>query len=458
VDSNFLNSTCLFDSESFNSSLLFKKCEGYVGGGALFVRSFASVITSSSFTGNLARTRPFTGAFGPTILFNPAFANGGAILLRGPETSTSSSANNTTSVSAVVYNCSISKNAASGAGSAIFAESSSILHLSHSVLSYNYGFIAALACQGKVNIASTKFANNSAAVVSTDFFLSCASECGANVSSTTFSCLEEGAYSIEANQSANRTGTTRFLQKACDISFFTVQANNYSPSMIVDRDNQFFDSRSSQGACLTSTLITAVVDMGPTSNFLPDLMCSSGQVPTLAASVSAVFSIVSLSAIPTVLYQYPSFSKQTELVPVAKRQFSCQSCPANTFQGAKLLSLWSLLSNPSNINVDKLSFFCKPCPSGADCTDPSVLKATPGFFLWETNDPNNSNVTRNAKRLPPGYGAEPSPAIESGRVSLGFECFYLIMHFFCIFFSLFILQHISHIHPQASHSVKYFLA
>jgi len=109
-------------------------------------------------------TRPFTGEFGANTLFNPAFANGGAILLRGPETSTSSSANNTTSVSAVVYNCSISKNAASGAGSAIFAESSSILHLSHSVLSYNYGFIAALACQGKVNIASTKFANTSAAV------------------------------------------------------------------------------------------------------------------------------------------------------------------------------------------------------------------------------------------------------------------------------------------------------
>jgi hypothetical protein len=434
ADSNFLNSTCIFDSESFNSFLLFEKCEGYIGGGALFVRSFASVITSSSFTDNLARTRPFNNVFGSMgVKLNRAFANGGAILLRGPETFTSSSAS-TASASTFVYNCSISKNAASGAGSAIFAESSSILHLSHSVLSYNYGLIAALACQGKVKIASTKFTNNAAAVVSTDFLLSCASECGANVSSTTFSCFDDAAYSIQRHQSANRTGTTALLQNACDITIFTVQANSYSPSMNVGRDNQFLDSRSSQGACLTNTLITAVVDSGPSGDFSPDLTCSSGQVPTLAGSVSAVFSIVSLSAIPTVLYQYPSFSKQTELIPVAKRQYSCQPCPANTFQGVKLLSLYYDLS-PTSFNFNNnVSFFCKPCPSGADCTDPSVLKATPGFFLWETNDPNNSNITKIAKRLPPGYGAEPTSAIELGRVSLGFECFDLIMHFFPFIF------------------------
>jgi hypothetical protein len=83
----------------------------------------------------------------------------------------------------------------------------------------------------------------------------------------------------------------------------------------------------------------------------------------------------------------------------------------------------------SDTSFDEAAFFCKQCPSGADCTDPSVLKATPGFFLWETNDPNNFNITKNAKRLPPGYGAEPSSANASGRVWLGYECFYLIMHF-----------------------------
>lgn len=355
-----MNSTCLFDSESFNSSLLFRKCKGYVGGGALFVRSFASVITSSSFTGNLARTRPFTGYFGSgNVLFNFAFANGGAILLRGtessPSCSPSSSANSTPPVSAVVYNCSISKNAASGAGSAIFAESSSILNLSHSVLSCNYGFIAALACQGKVFIASTKFANNTAAVVSTDFFLSCASECGANISSTTFAFLEGTAYSIQQKQDADRTGTILFNQPVCAITFFTVQGNNYAPIMTVDRSNQFFDSRNSQGNCSTKSLLAAVVDSGIMSSFAPDLMCSSGQVPTAATSVSAVFSIVSLDQIRTVLYPYPSFSQQTELIPVTKFQYSCRPCPANTFQGLKLLSL----SSPavSDTSFDEAAFF-----------------------------------------------------------------------------------------------------
>jgi hypothetical protein len=403
VGSSFSNSASLFETTFFGAPGRYEDCQGYIGGGAMFVRMFQTFIDSSSFIGNSASTRPFQ--INNASLLNPAFANGGAILLRG---SASAAIEGRDSVSAVASNCNFTRNAASGGGAAVFIESGSTLTLSQSVVANNFGFIAAVLCQGMASIASTLFVNNSAAVVASDFFLSCVSAaCEAVVSDSTFISLEYSENEEQVLQNEKILGSFQ-LAKICFINSFVSQGNLFAPKISVTPSSRFIDLRNARGGCKSLTLSIANVDLDLVSKgFNPDFSCGAGSVPTCTGGTSAVFPISALSSLTTILYEFPSFKSQTVLVPVLKRQCTCQPCPTNTFQGIELLPYQGFPNVPF---AEASNFFCKPCPFGAICTDSSIMKAIPGFFLWQTNNASNFNVAKTAEKLPPGYGFE----LESG--------------------------------------------
>ena len=370
------------------------------------MRMFNLSIDSSTFIGNLAQSLPLQIGSGMTQALNPAFANGGAILLRG---SAAASVDGQDSLTALVSNCNFTSNLASGGGSAVFIESGSTLQLSRSVLSNNVGFIAAILCQGVAKIESSLFANNSAAVVASDFFLSCVSStCQVVVSASTFVLLEDSENVKQFLRNQNVFGKFQSLS-SCVIRSFICQGGLFAPKISLKKDSRFFDFRNANRACKSLSLSIMNADSEISSDIPdPDFSCAAGSVPTCSAGLSAVFPTTLLATLSTALYMFPLFQSQTALIPIRKGECSCQPCPPNTFQGTNMLPYQSFKAGSPFAEASV--FFCRPCPFGGICSDPSILRVTPGFYLWQTNNASNFNVAVAAEKLAPGYGFE----LESG--------------------------------------------
>jgi hypothetical protein len=152
TNSEFSNSFVVLDQSFFTRSFA-TLTNGYSGGGALFVRSFIVNIHNSSFIANAAITTPFR-------VRNSIFSNGGAVLFSQHARSSGMLRN--------VSRSSFARNVASGAGSAVFAESGTILSMSHSSLTSNHALGATLVSSGEVSIVSSTFCNNTAGFLVTD--------------------------------------------------------------------------------------------------------------------------------------------------------------------------------------------------------------------------------------------------------------------------------------------------
>jgi len=408
---NFSNSQASFDTTFFTSQVFAPFCLGYIGGGAAFVRKFSASIAGSSFTDNSAITSPFFGAY-YGVSFNPAFANGGGLLLRG-----SAIASDNDFLTATVTNCNFTRNTASGAGFAIFLEPGSTLGVSLSSLSYNNGVSGTITSQGITTITSSLFSFNTALYIANDLFVTCMSAaCSANVATTTFSTPDGYVYHNQKLQDAVKAGfvpatlgdnAIPFKMQVCQISSVVITGNGPNAPFIEILDNSnFIDLRDEKGFCSQIGVFSlsvaffdvSVVSTGANQN----CRCSSGRYPSFTSGISAVLSLVALSSVETILYQYPSFKSQSQVVPILKYQLFCLPCPPNTFQGINPLSL----SDYSKANLTETTpFFCKPCPAGGNCTNTSVLNVLPGSFLWNTSNANNANVSVFSRRMPPGYGA-----------------------------------------------------
>ncbi len=410
---SFSTSRVLFDTSFFLTS---PSCQGYIGGGALFLRKFSAYIAGTSFADNSALTSPFFGSDGT---FNPSFANGGGLLLRG-DANTSSNDH----LTAIVINCKFTRNGVSGTGFAIFLEPGSTLDISLSTLSYNTGLVATVLSQGIITVTSCMFSFNTALYIASDFFLSCMSyNCAANILSTNFSTQEGASYYNQKLQDASKSGlqlaasNPEFIASVCRIASIVVTGNGpYAPFLYIANDSRIIDLRDAKLFCTELGQIilnAAVVEVGifpPSAHAEVDanLGCSSGQLPASSSGIGAVLRLVTLSSIGTVLYQYPSFESQTNLVPFNKYQLSCLPCPPNTFQGFNTLYLQDFIRQRlqffNSIN-DSTLFFCRQCPAGANCSVTSVLQVLPGYYLWNTSNASNFYVSNVSVLMPPGYGA-----------------------------------------------------
>ncbi len=408
---SFSTSRVLFDTSFFSTS---PSCQGYIGGGAFFLRKFSAYIAGSSFADNSALTSPFFGSGG---VFNPSFANGGGLLLRGDANASSNDF-----LTAIVINCNFTGNAASGTGFAIFLEPGSTLRISFSTLSYNTGVAATVLSQGIIIVTSCMFSFNTALYIASDFFLSCMSgACSASMSSTNFSTQEGASFYNQKLQDASKSGLqvaaqqSAFKDQVCQIASVVVTGNGpNAPFLYISTDSLIIDLRDAKLFCtkLGHIILNAVVSEVsiyiPNSAVNANLRCSSGQLPATSTGIGAVLRLVTLSSIGTVLYQYPSFKSQTDLVPFEKYQLSCLPCPPNTFQGFNPLNLQDFIRQRflffTSIN-DSTVFFCKQCPAGANCSVTSVLQVLPGYYLWNTSIADNFYVSNISVAMPPGYGA-----------------------------------------------------
>jgi hypothetical protein len=408
---SFSTSRVLFDTSFFSIS---PSCQGYIGGGALFLRKFSAYIAGSSFADNSALTSPF---FGPGNLFNPSFANGGGLLLRG-DANTSSNDH----LTAIVINCKFTRNAASGTGFAIFLEPGSTLGISLSTLSYNTGVAATVLSQGIITVTSCTFSFNTALFIAIDFFLSCMSgACSASMSSTNFSTQEGASLYNQKLQDVSKSGlqlaasSDGFKDQVCQIASIVVTGNGpYAPFLNIANDSLIIDLRDAKLFCtklgyiILNAVVSEVSIYIPNSAVNANLGCSSGQLPATSSGIGAVLRLVALSSIGTALYRYPSFESQTNLVPFDKYQLSCLPCPPNTFQGFNTLYLQDFIRQRlqffNSINVSTL-FFCRQCPAGANCSVTSVLQVLPGYYLWNTSNASNFYVSNVSVSMPPGYGA-----------------------------------------------------
>lgn len=347
--------------------------------------------------------------------FNPSFANGGGLLLRGDANASSNDF-----LTANVINCNFTRNGASGTGSAIYLESGSTLGISLSTLSYNTGVAATVLSQGIITVTSSVFSFNTALYIANDFFLSCMSgACSANISSTNFSTQEGASYHNQKLQDVSKSGlqgsesnVQGFVEQVCQIASIVVTGNGpYAPVFQMSSDSLTIDFRDAKLFCTKLGLIllnVAVAEVSLSQSYLnANCRCSSGQLPASSSGIGAVLPLVILSSIGTVLYQYPSFKSQSEIVPFRKYQLSCLPCPPNTFQGINPLNLqdFYLQSYQSNSINDSTVFFCKQCPAGANCSVTSVLQVLPGSYLWNTSIARNFYVSNMSVSMPPGYGA-----------------------------------------------------
>jgi predicted outer membrane repeat protein len=378
----------------FDTSRL-QRCPGFSGGGAIFTRLFSTSITNTSFINNLAKTRPFLSNYRGTVVF----ANGGAVLVAGSRMSTASSLG-----IMFIVNCSFVNNTASGAGGAIFVEDGAVLSIYNSTLRQNFALVGTLVSSGVLSVSHCLFSNNSAHYVATDVFVSCAAvKCVTNVFSSTFFLPEGELYSklIERGKLLVDSPVSNTKQNVCIISSFVILGNGFGP-YVNSSLSQMYDSRNSDGFCGgLGDMIVAKMDATDSSVIELDLTCGTGEFPSRLISISASLSVVSLQIFRNILFSYPGFMNQTDTVVLLSPVFFCRACPPNTFQGLARLSLQSM---PGAL-PDK---FCLPCPLGANCSEITALKVTPGLYLWSTLDDAHFNVSKFAVRLPPGYGA-PKP-------------------------------------------------
>lgn len=406
--SRFSHSRAALDVSFFDNAFS-DASEGYAGGGAVFARKFNFSIHDSSFTDNLALSKPIY--FYTSRKLNPIFANGGALLLSADEADVGRER-----LHATLFRCNFSRNVASGVGAATYSEAGSVLSLSHSLLTFNSALAGAVGSAGFLSVLSSEFTNNTAVYVAIDTFVGCISRnCEFTVSSSTFTLLEATLASRQLEDVGMWQGQSPF--NPCNPSSVVVEGNGFAPAVKGDSGTKFIDNRDSATACRkfgSTNLFVAIVEYSTKNsesyaNF--DTSCSVGQYPSEQSSITASLSRVSLTQSRTAIFQLPSFRSASETLPSMTQNFLCVSCPSDTFQGAKSLSTQDYYKKylETGTGLTRERFFCKSCPSGGICTDPQSLNATPGLYLWHMNDGSRYNVSEEAVRLPAGYGAnEPS--------------------------------------------------
>jgi predicted outer membrane repeat protein len=391
----FSNSKVLYDSMFFFDTTF--SPTGYSGGGALFVRLFAATIASSSFADNTALSRPFFTK-SDSFDFNAVFSNGGAVLLRANASLTGGEL-----LTVNITSCNFTKNSASGTGSAIFVEDGCVLSLSQSLLSNNFALGGTLTSSGALYVSRSSFINNTAHYLASDVFISCVTiNCAATFSSSTFVTLEAAAFEEVKKRGALITGSEAITSNVCDLSIMLVRANGFAPQLTSSSDTTFIDNRNDKQVCGKNDLLIALVDNDMKTEFSVDFTCSTGQYPDRYRSIIASLSRVSLQQYKTALFQYPSFQSATALYSFFSFTYVCRACPPNTCQGIQPLSYFAN-RDPITLSSDHRAF-CKPCPSGARCSDTASLNVTPGLYLWSTNNESNYNISSYAERLPPGFG------------------------------------------------------
>jgi hypothetical protein len=348
--------------------------------------------------------------------FNRIFSNGGALLFN--ENAIASSKVHS------ITSCEFSKNVASGAGSAIYAEFGTNLTLSHSSLTANYALAASLVSSGFISIVSCVFNNNTAVYLASDILLTCVSSvCGSIFSSLLITTLEFNDHDAQMRMARKRLGpginghdhVENVTGTTCSIPIVSVRGNGYAP-VIVSTNARIVDLRNSKQNCTFQSfteMFIATIDSSTSSNSIDiDFSCSIGQHPHATSNIGASLSRVALTRSATALFQYPSHQSSTEVQPYITTQLLCRQCPPQTFQGINLLS-YSDRRNQTrkfqNLLFTDPDFYCKRCPLGADCDDVSSLKVIPGLHLWSAMNPSNYNISDKAERMPSGYGtAEPS--------------------------------------------------
>jgi hypothetical protein len=401
------------DTSFFDNPILASSMTGYAGGGALFVRLFIVHVLSSSFVGNLARTSPFLRSDSG---FNSIFSNGGALLFN--ENAKGSSKRHS------ITSCNFSKNVASGAGSAIFAEVGATLTLSHSSLTANYALGGTLVSSGFIEIVSSVFNENTAIFLASDILITCASPvCGTRFSSLTITSSEVSDYAAQARVARARLGsgpnghdfvgnsTNTGENIPCTIPIMSVRGNGYTPG-IFSTNAKVFDLRNSKQRCTLQNfndMFITIIDSQTSGGLIDiDFSCSVGQYPHASSSIGAGLSRVTLNQSATRLFQYPSYQSSTDLNPYSTVQLLCRQCPPQTFQGINLLSYSD--RSRSNLMTDP-DIFCKRCPSGADCGNVASLRVIQGLYLWSAMNASNFNISVKAERMPTGYGnAERTPS------------------------------------------------